>query len=232
MVSGQVADCNPVTLALTGDENKLIRFFSTADCQIQALPRGEAVIVQQKIAGVSVTENRVEIPSVETGTFLFQAADSRGYKGEYTAEKELIPYEKLTAVASARRLSPTEDRAEITVSGVCFWGSFGVQENTLQVFCYVGSTPIELSVTPVQNGYTARGVVEGLSYLHAHNLLVVAYDKLMQAQFPVLVNAGIPVFDWGKGDFTFHVPVTLADGSQAISRQEVLALLEELTHIT
>jgi hypothetical protein len=41
-------------------------------------------------------------------------------------------------------------------------------------------------------------------------LQVRAVDRLQTVTKSVTVGKGIPVFDWGEGDFAFHVPVTLA----------------------
>ena len=76
-------------------------------------------------------------------------------------------------------------------------------------------------------GYTAQGYLD-VSYQQSHLVQVVARDKLMELTIPVRINPGVPVFDWGEQDFAFHVPVTLADGSEAVSLNQLMALLTQL----
>lgn len=222
-VVGEVQDCNDVTAALTGSRQyTVVRFFSTPGCEIYAAPRLGATIVHKEVNGIQIPGEHIELPNVETGTFVFSATDSRGYTGRYPVEMNLIPYQKLTAVATAKRLGPTSNTVTLTVEGKCFWGSFGIEENTLQV-CYVlDEVETELEITPTEDGYTAQGNVEGLSYERSHSVQVVIRDKLMEVSTKASVNPGVPVFDWGEKDFAFHVPVTMQDGSLAVSQKMLL----------
>lgn len=221
-VSGEVQDCNNVTVALTGGQDAAVRFFSTIGCEIHTEAKNGATIVHKEVNGVEIPGVNIELSAVETGKFIFTATDSRGYTGRYPAEMNLIPYVKLTALATAKRLGPTSNTVTLTVEGKCFWGNFGAQENTLRV-CYVqGEEETELEITPTEDGYIAHGTVEGLSYERSHSLQVVVRDKLMEVPAKASVNPGVPVFDWGEKDFAFHVPVTLEDGSVAVSKRMLL----------
>ena len=222
-VSGEVQDCNDVTAELTGDrQNAVVRFFSTPGCEINTEEKNGADITYKQVNGIEIPGENIEIPNVETGVFVFNATDSRGYTGSATVEMNLIPYVKLTAVATAKRLGPTSNTVTLTVEGKCFWGNFGALENDLQV-CYVqGGKETELKATPTEDGYIAQGTVEGLSYERSHSLQVVVRDKLMEVSAKASVNPGVPVFDWGEKDFAFHVPVTLEDGSLAVSQKALL----------
>lgn len=221
-VSGTAVDCNENTLALTGNKDSMVRFFSCAECRISAAAQKGAAIAHKQVNAAAMDEELLEIPNVETGTFLFRATDTRGFSAEYPVEKALIPYQKLTAVATAKRTGPTSNTVLLTVEGKCFWGSFGAQENALQAICAANGGETELAVTPTEGGYIAQGTVEGLSYERSHSLQVVIRDKLMEISAKVSVNPGVPVFDWGEKDFAFHVPVTLEDGSAAISKRMLL----------
>ena len=225
VIKGTVVDSNDHTLALTGNENTMVRFFSCAKCHIDAFGRWGASITQKQVAGISMEEDILEIPNVESGTFLFRATDTRGFTAEYPEEKNLIPYQKLTAVVTANRTEPTSNKVLLVVEGKCFWGSFGVQENSVQISCRANGAETVLDLTPTEDGYTAQGYIDGLSYQSSHTLQIVARDKLMEISTKSRVNPGVPVFDWGAKDFAFHVPVTLEDGSPAISQK---ALIEEI----
>ena len=228
LVGGSVTDCNEKTLSLTGDENPLVRFYSQAACQIEAEARNGAVITKRQINGLEVEGDALVLPNVETGTFLFSATDSRLYRGEFTLEKPLITYRKLTANCTLRRQAPTSDKVELTVSGDWWAGNFGAAENALEAVCRVGDRELPLSVVCAEDTYTAAVTVEELPYDKASFLTVTVADKLMTLEIPLTVNPGVPVFDWGEQDFAFHVPVTLADGSEAVSLNQLMTLLTQL----
>lgn len=225
LVNGIVVDCNETTLALTEDENILVRYFSCARCEIDATSREGASIDKKQVNSTEMNEAQIEIPNVETGSFLFKATDTRGFTREYLVENELVPYQKLTLAATGKRVSAGSDQVQVTVSGKAFTGSFGAQDNDVRVFCYLGTTLLaELEVTPTEDGYTAQGTVE-LSYKSACLLQVIAEDKLMHATFSVQIPPGTPVFDWGKNDFNFNVPVKIngnlhVTGSLTIDTEE------------
>ena len=207
-VAGTVVDTNKVTVALTGDSTKLIRFCSIARCTITAEAKKGAAIQQKKIDGVAVSQSR-SIPEVENPEFLFWARDSRGYETAQTVKTEMIPYVKLTCNPTGSRTEPTGGEVLLTVRGNFFAGNFGAQQNTLQLRYRVGSGEF-VKVPPVLDGntYTAAAVIPELDYRKNHTIEVVAEDKLGTLTKPVVIRSGIPVFDWGERDFAFHVPVT------------------------
>ena len=178
--------------------------------------------------GTPIPGEHIELPNAETGTFVFQVTDSRGYRGEHTVENPLIPYIKLTAKATTRRQAPTSDRVELTVAGDWWAGNFGAEENALTAKCRVGQVEIPLSLEVQEGRYTATVTLEGLSYDRAHLLVITVEDKLMVQSLTVTVNPGVPVFDWGQGDFAFHVPVILSDGSAAVSYTQLQQILGQM----
>ena len=48
-----------------------------------------------------------------------------------------------------------------------------------------------------------------MDYTKTHIVTVFAQDAVQTVYDDVVVKPGIPVFDWGRSDFAFHVPVTL-----------------------
>jgi hypothetical protein len=98
----------------------------------------------------------------------------------------------------------------LTVSGQCFWGSFGQAENALQVTVEEPVTGLCQTLTPepgADNTYTLTTRLEGFVYNRSFTLTVTVADKLCQLQKTAQLLPGVPVFDWGEGDFRFHVPV-------------------------
>lgn len=207
-VSGTVRDGNPLTLGLTGDDCKLVRFASQAVCVIQAQAKNGAAITRKTVAG-TVTEDTVSLEQVETGSFQFTATDSRGYVGAAVVEAELIPYTRLTAVVAAQRTDPTSGKAVLTVTGNCFNGSFGAQSNRLEIRCRVDGGEA-LTFTPVWEGnaYSLSAELTGLDYLRNHTLEVEVADCIETVIKYTYVGKGVPVFHWGENDFAFRVPVS------------------------
>lgn len=222
-----VTDQNPETLRLTWDENRLVRFFSQARCQIEATPKHGATIVQKQVDGVAIPDDVVILEGVEKGQFLFRVTDSRGFTGEVTVEKILVPYVKLTANGTLKRQSPTSDRVELTLWGDWWPNDFGEYVNTLDITCQVLGQTVPLTLSYRERGYTATATIEGLAYDRSHVVTVTVADQLMEHHLSLVAKPGVPVFDWGQKDFVFHVPVTLADGSGAISENALRQLLTQ-----
>lgn len=230
-VSGTVVDTNTATVALTGDNNILVRYCSTALCTIAAtLNKSAGSIKAKTINNVSVSGTTRSISGVETGVFDFYAKDSREYSNSDKVVKTLVEYVKLTNDAVAQRDDPTSGAATLTIAGNYFNGSFGATDNALTVK-YRQGTGDYISVTPTISGnkYTATVPLSGLDYTQAFSYEVVVADKVSSISKKLTINKGIPVFDWGENDFAFNVPVkidgTLTIGGQTITEAQLASLL-------
>ena len=209
-VSGTVVDKNDATIAVTGDPKILVRYCSTALCTINAtLNKNAGKILLKTINNVSVTGNTLEIPNVETGIFEFYAKDSREYFNSDKKEITLVPYVKLTNDATIYRDEPTNNKAILKVEGNYFKGNFGAEENALTVeYRQEGEenyTPVTATISG--NSYSATVSLTELDYTQTFNFEVVVRDKLNRVSKTLTLQKGIPVFDWGEGDFNFNVPV-------------------------
>jgi hypothetical protein len=162
-------------------------------------------------------DQELALPQVSTGSFSFRTVDSRGHETLLTVNLPLIPYIPLTALATAKRIGATAPEAELAVRGAWFSGSFGAADNTLQLRMRVGNGDWQpLTPVPEANGYTASALLSELDYRQAHTITIEASDRLDQVTLPVTLLRGIPVFDWGESDFTFHVPVRFQGGLEGI----------------
>lgn len=212
-VNGTVEDVNPNTLALTGNNKKLVKFFSTAQCTIEASGKHSATIRDVQIGNtvLNAGDNTLRIEKVETTSIVFSAIDSRGFRGSDTDENvSLVPYIQLTNQAVCKRTDPTSGKAVLTFAGDWFNGSFGAVSNSLTLTYRVGDGD-EVDVQPQWNlnKYEAVVNLEGLDYSRSYTITVTVSDKLDTAEKVLVVQNGIPVFDWGENDFAFHVPVTV-----------------------
>lgn len=208
-VWGTVADGNPDTLAVTGDANKLVRYMSEAICTISGEAKHGAQITKKVIAGREPEENQVVISEFSQESVLFSLWDSRGFQGEFSHSCDLIPYIKLSAEATAQREN-AGSQAMVYVSGDCFGGSFGEQENALTVEITVdGREPLLAEATVSENRYYAFAELEDMDYTRIYGITVRVCDRLMQIEKRVTLKKAVPVFDWGEEDFAFHVPVQM-----------------------
>lgn len=214
-VTGTAVDSNPTTLALTGDANKLVRYYSAALLTISAAAKNSASIQAKTIdgTGVALDVNTRTISAVEKDTFSFSAVDSRGYSGSASVKKTLIPYVKLTCNVIASRPQPTDGSGRLQISGNYFNGSFGAQANALTLeYRPAGGDWVSLTPTVSGNAYSAQVNLTGLDYTQAFNFEIRVADKLATLTRQATVGKGIPVFDWGEADFRFNVPVAFRSG--------------------
>lgn len=212
LVAGAVTDCNPLTVALTGDDSVLINGFSTARCEITAEARNSAWLDSMTVNG-RLMEDVLEIPNVETGSFDFVATDSRGFAGVDHKDLTLIPYFPLSGVLSGQRNGPTSYEANISIKGTWFNDSFGAVENALKVTYRVGNGD-EVEIVPVieENSYTATAEIAELDYTKNYTIEVVVADRVGRLVQSIMIKKGVPVFNWGEDNFTFNVPVLFQGG--------------------
>lgn len=208
-ITAQVEDCNPATLALTGRPGVLVRGMSHARCTAQAVPGPGAQIESIRVGATTMTDGEAVLTGNQGGVFDFRVNDSRGLTGECRVELPVIAYVQLTANAAAVRTDPTSGTARVMVTGSCFMGSFGKVKNAMTLRCSInGGEEFTLEPDVEGNGYTASVDLEELDYTQSHVITVIATDALMEVRRDLLLQPGVPVFDWGREDFRFNVPVS------------------------
>lgn len=224
-LSPTVVDNNSDTIAVTGDETVLVAGMSDAYFVTGAASRKGATIVSQYVSNGDVQVDNAPsgtISNVTSNTFYFGVTDSRGSIERdfvsFTGSK-WIPYVKPTCKVKTDNLT-TDGKLTIHLSGKCFEGSFGAATNFLyadyKIYPVGGSGNWRSkSLTPTvdeNNNYTASFTVDQLEYDVRYSVTIRVYDQLnTSAEVTVLVTSE-PVFDWGKNDFRFHVPVEMDDG--------------------
>lgn len=210
-VSAGVTDGNPATLALTGDENVLVRYASHAVCTMSAAAKNSAALVEKQVDSQVIAGSSCTIEEVEKDAIVFTARDSRGFVTGVEVKKTMVPYIHLTCNPAVKRTDPTSGNALLTVTGDCFLGSFGATENALTLHYRIGNGPWQsLTAQMEENRYTAQGQLTQLDYTSSFPVEIRAADLLQTVSKTVVLGKGIPVFDWGEMDFAFHVPVRLA----------------------
>lgn len=210
-LSPTVKDTNATTKALTGDENKFIKYYSSANFSFGASAKNSATIKTYNLTvGSKVTSNSTgTFQNVESASFAFGVVDSRGFSASQTVNKTLINYVKLTCAMTVS--NPTADgKCTLTINGNYFNGSFGVTNNTLTVQYRTNSGSwTNATATLSGNTYKATVNLTGLDYTQSYTFQAKAVDKLATATTDSKTVKSTPIFDWGASDFHFHVPVAI-----------------------
>ena len=214
-----VVDISQLAIDLTGSNQRLIRYVSTARCVMTVEAKNSATIVSKKIAGAQVTDTTRDIPEVETGTFTFEVTDSRGFSTTTTIELPLVEYIKLTLNAQLKRTDATSGNAVLNIWGDFFNGSFGAVQNTHSVQYRVAQSGaafgeyVTATVLYDQNTYSVTIPFSGLDYESAYSAQILAADRIEALEKIAPVGKGTPIFDYGERDFRFNVPLLFNEKS-------------------
>ena len=218
-----VVDTNSTTIALTGDNTKLIKYFSNAQWAHNAAAIKKASISQYVMSngGTSYNTPSGTINGVQNNSFAFTVKDSRGNVTSQSLTRTMINYVKLTADLSVKMTVTGE--ATLTCTGNYFDGSFGSQSNTL-IFRYRykelnGSYGNWVTATPSKSGntYSISPTISGLDYRKKYVFQFNVIDKLMSVNSAEISARALPVFDWSENDFNFNVPVTSTANISAVN---------------
>lgn len=219
--SPTVTDGNDVTYALTGSRNKLIRYYSEAEYSINGEGKKGAYIVTQYARNGETTLEYESgtFTNVTSNTFYFSVTDNRGYTTNNFVvfnDGNFIEYVKPTC--HIKVTIPEAGKSTLTISGVCFNGSFGAKNNNLQ-FQYtirendgIAST-YSISTTPTFDGnnYSLTYTITGLNQSSKYTIGAIVKDSLAEAHSETRSVGAISVFDWSKDDFQHNTDVVLAN---------------------
>ena len=232
-----VKDINPMTLALTGDENTFVRYESTAEYAINAMASKQATIVSQSVRCGSKTVSNLPygvIDDTESGTFIFNVVDSRGLQAQSSVFKNLVEYVKPTCYQKLKVDISGETGANIklTVSGQYFDGFFGNTYNML--FIYVRHTQndgtmgdwVELTgnliPTLKDNTYELETTLTGFNYTQPYDFQCRVSDLMNTVESSTETIKMLPVFDWSETDFNFNVPVNINAEDLSMNNETII----------
>ena len=219
-ISATVKDVNATTKALTGDENKLIKYYSRVEFQIAASPKNSASTktINIKYNGTSYTGGSGNswtdhFSNVTSGSYYCSVTDTRGFSNSVTVTKTLINYVKITCSLSVS--NPTASgNCTLTIKGNYFNGSFGSANNTLTVqYKKNDGSWTNVTATKSNNTYTATVNLTGLDYTQTFTFQARAIDKLATATTATKTVKSTPIFDWGSSSFHVHVPLYIKGGN-------------------
>ena len=215
-----VTDTNSTTTVLTGNNQILIRYFSTAQVSSGAAAQGNATITSQTIEnnGKTYSGSSATISNVENNVFRFVATDSRKFTNTDSYTAPFIGYEKLTCNLIVHYPTTAGD-IYIEVRGSSYNSSFGAVNNTLDVAyrykeaggSYSDWTTIRNTLGDSGNSYYQDHTLHNLDYKKTYIFQARAIDKLMTVTSQEKSITGVPIFDWGQENFRFNVNVDMRE---------------------
>lgn len=220
-ITGNVIDVRPVTLALTGDENILIRYASHAKATItEVYGNAGKTVVETGITHNNETMLNVDtytFESVANNQFKFHATDNRDETTIELVEPTMINYVIPSATIRGGVISGNGEMS-LKIVGSCFTGSFGAETN--EVFVYYrykeqGAEDSEytdwINLSDIKlnegNNYSVSTTVTGLDYEKTYVFQAHIADILYTIYSADYIAVSKPIFDWSAFDFNFNVPV-------------------------
>lgn len=220
-----IEEANDDVFALTGDRNLFVKYKSSAEVSFEPVARKYATIESITIkCGEQVVTDMPQgyFDDVESGTFEITIVDSRGMATSTTVVKELVPYVQLTCYQNVGLELIEDDKvtANVKVYGSWFYGHFGTVANELVIEFrhtqndgFLGDWVVLTDgLIPVFNGHTyeLEFTVEGLTYMSNYDFQCRVKDKISGYVISQTNTTSIvPVYDWGKEDFNFNVPINM-----------------------
>ena len=224
-MSPLITELNGSVTSATGSSTVMVLGQSRIQCELRPTAYKRATIASVTMRnGTNVINSATGIfNNASSNTFIFEVTDSRGNKTTRTYTRDAVSYIPLTMHASFENFTAS-GAASFNVSGNYFNGSFGAYNNYLDVeyrYAVVGSSyGAWQSVSTEQisgNSYTSNFSVSGLDYTKAYTFQVRARDQFKTVISGEFRFTGQPIFEWGKNDFKFNVPVTFAAGATGAS---------------
>lgn len=217
-LSVSVYDTNETTIALTGDSNILVKYYSNAYYSMTAAGVNSATISSRSATNNKVTKTTATgtFEAVEAKDFTFSATDSRGYITSKSVTASWVDYVKPT-VNVTNTTPNTDGEFTLTIAGNIFNGSFGATTNEKLIQYRFKEESgeygdwITTSASFNGNTYSVNVDIAGLDYQKNYVYQARAKDSLVSASKEITIICK-PIFDWGKEDFNFNVPVNFSQG--------------------
>lgn len=209
-------DVNQTTLDLTGDNKKVVKFFSNVEVKATATPKNNANIINTTISNgiTTVSANDYIFNNTESNYYKAYTVDSRKYNNTDDITLTLVDYIKLSCNVNVYRETEVGSKAILDVSGNYFGQNFGNKDNSLELKVrYKEKNATEwydwliLNPTTTDIDYSLIYTFEDeFDYQKYYDFEVIATDKLMSVPAIDSLTAGIPTLGlfenimeaWGK----------------------------------
>ena len=220
-----VTEQNSVITNLNGGNGSVVLGYSKMYCNSNYTLRKRATLSSIRITNGSNVINSATgtFNNIGSNRFIFEIVDSRGNRAVEIVTKSTVNYVPLTVHATFNEFT-TGGVASFNISGNYFNGSFGKTTNYFSLSYKVAPVNGDYSVqstgitkTISGNSYTGSVNITGLDYTQAYKFIMIAEDSLGTVQTAEIRFSGRPIFEWGKNDFKFNVPVTFAAGATGVN---------------
>ena len=134
-LSVSVTDINPETIALTGNNKRLVSNWSMASVSWSASAKSGygATLSKVTIIGQEVTESPYQFQMDNRTSIICQAIDSRNNAVTKSPTFTLVPYFFPNITSQGWRVEPTSSYMEIEFGGEFFNENFGVVDNEINI---------------------------------------------------------------------------------------------------
>lgn len=209
---------------LTGNKYILVRYASKPYFKTGASGHKGGYIDTQSVKNGATTIYGAEgtFDSVTDNIFTFAAVDN--YGRAVTADMEFsrpngyfIDYVKLTCNVSVSEMTADGD-VEVTLTGKYFDGTFGKRDNSMRMHYDIiknNGDPEHVDMGYINpsvfdSDYSYKFTISGLDYMGVYQLTVRVSDEIaVQGAEARTILASTPLFDWGREDFAFNIPVSI-----------------------
>lgn len=230
-ISPVIKDVGSVSITLTNDPTKVIKYFNVMSVDMRAAAQKEAILTSQAVTcgdKVLSSEGTASLTGslyyVESGDFKCEVRDNRGIWTTQTVSLDLIEYFKPTC-AFELQAPTTAGNMTFTASGSFFNDYFGdagvAKHNTLSIKyrhkidngafgAWVTVPAANISIDG--NDYEMTQTISGVDYIKAHTIELIVDDST--TRFAVTRSKKVrstPVYDWSKEDFNFNVDVNFSN---------------------
>lgn len=219
-ISATIIDINTTTIALTGNNNKIIKNYSNAQITYTINARNNATLSSKKVNNSNLGDSPFVINNVNTNIFNIIALDSRGFSSALTITKTLIPYVPLNFTFNVLRTSGIGSEIKINFKGNYFNGNFGVETNTLELFWkykenngdiidggnFVLNQDYKISNNQFYsgNGTNMSNIILSstlFNYQNTYTIYLYGKDKLSGNIYKIQeITRGLPVANWKRID--------------------------------
>ena len=235
-INGTVKDCNAITIALSGNENQLIKSFSNAliTLTINASTTNKdtrSTITARSVDGISFSETSITLNKVTKKDFTIVITNSRGFQTSkiVSANGSLVNYfVPSITIEPFRYPDQTSSQIKMTYKGSFFNQNFGSIQNTITMKWYWKlSTAKDWTlgglVTPTNNGNTITEQTidcgSEFHYQNAYRLKLEVIDKLSSSGSKEAdILRGIPIYSQGTNWFQHHTNVYLESGNKILDQ--------------
>ena len=216
-----VTEQNSEITSITGGNGSVVLGHSQIYCNSNYTLRKRATLSSIRITNGSNIINSATgtFNNIGSNRFIFEIVDSRGNRAVQIVTKSVVNYVPISVHATFNEFT-TDGTASFNISGSYFNDNFGRTNNYLSLSYKIapinGSYSIQsegITRTLSGNSYTGTVNVTGLDYTKAYKFIMRAEDELGTVETAEIRFTGRPIFEWGKNDFKFNVPVTFAAGA-------------------